>query len=174
MHTVLWRLSKITFFIFLLCIFLTLNTLQEQWHFPCLRFFSLQGLLVFLKSTWYRVNVRVCVMWCGCVHVFQLSECFHSTVERVLSIVSHLLPCVEDRSVFQEPAVLKVHFTSPPEPRSLGARPLIDCCDHWSNFEAFWIFSLLSLLFVRSWINLIFLRHMQGVLDPSGKNRENK
>lgn len=72
------------------------------------------------------LNVCVCVMWCGvvwcsCVHVFQLSECFHSTVERVLSIVSHLLPCMEDRSVFQEPAVLKVHFTSPPEPRSLGA-----------------------------------------------------
>lgn len=73
--------------------------------------------------------VGVCVCLDGGVHVFQLSACFLSTVERVLSIVSHLLPCMEDRSVGQEPAVLKVHFTSPPEPGGLGARPLIDCCD---------------------------------------------
>lgn len=129
-----------------------------------------------LPSSTVCIPVRVCVcvcVWTRNILAAQRRERWMLlTIESFCSLVARLR--MARRGMEQKPAVLKVHFTSPPERGGLVARPLIDCWDHWSNFEAFWILSPLSLLFVRSWINLISPRHMQRQFSLSGENRGNK
>lgn len=94
-----------------------------------------------------------------CVLIFFFISFFHSFGP----------PCVLHLRVDSVPAVLKVHFELTTKADTGGTLPLIDCWDHWSNFETFEFLLYIHSFFVRSGIKLISLCLMQCFTLQSGE-----